>query len=281
MRQTIWKATGGDVAKWYWFFPQILWADRITIRRGLGCSPYFAVCGAHPVIPLDVEEATWLVEYPGEPISTAELIGLRARALAKHSLHVQEMRLRVSEEKRRLVRRYEEEFGSTIVDYDFKPGDLVLVRNTSVEKSLDRKMEQRYMGPMVVVRRTAGGSYLCCEMNGAMFHGKLAAFRVIPFEQRQKIEIPDNILDLIDLSGEALEELAREDDDKEKTGSKDLQFHKIRVKSKEELAIADAQDDDKSDTESYISDGDPDLDLDEIRRDHTNDGPRRSKRSKK
>ena len=91
MRQTIWKATGGDVAKWYWFFPQILWADRITIRRGLGCSPYFAVCGAHPVIPLDVEEATWLVEYPGEPISTAELIGLRARALAKHSLHVQEM----------------------------------------------------------------------------------------------------------------------------------------------------------------------------------------------
>jgi hypothetical protein len=50
--------------------------------------------------------------------------------------------------------------------------------------------------------------------------------------------------------------------------SKDLQFHKIRVKSKEELAITDAQNDDKSDTESYISDGDSDLDLDEIRRDH-------------
>jgi hypothetical protein len=81
--------------------------------------------------------------------------------------------------------------------------------------------------------------------------------------------------------GEALEELAREDNDKEKTGSKDLQFHKIRVKSKEELAIADAQNDDKSDTESYVSDGDSDLDLDEIRRDHMNDGLRRSKRSKK
>jgi hypothetical protein len=92
-----------------------------------------------------------LVEYPGEPISTAELIGLRARALAKNSLHIQEMRIRVSEEKRRLVRRYKEEFGSTIVDYNFKPGDLVLVRNTLVEKSLDRKMEQHYMGPMVVV----------------------------------------------------------------------------------------------------------------------------------
>src|ERR1700742_1379849 len=46
IRQSLWKATGGDTAKWYWFFPQVLWADRITTRRGMGCSPYFAVCGA-------------------------------------------------------------------------------------------------------------------------------------------------------------------------------------------------------------------------------------------
>jgi hypothetical protein len=114
-----------------------------------------------------------------------------------------------------------------------------------------------------------------------MFHGKLAVFRVIPFEQRHKIEILDNILDLFDLSGEALEELAKEDKDEEKTESKDLQFHKIRVKPVEELAIADAQNDDESDTESYVSNEEPDIDLDEIRKDHRNDGPRCSKRVKK
>src|ERR1700743_3745659 len=85
LRQSIFKATDGDLKKWFWFLPQVLWADRVTVRRGLGCSPYFAVCGAHPVLPLDLEEATWLVQWPGATLSTNELIGLRAIALAKHT----------------------------------------------------------------------------------------------------------------------------------------------------------------------------------------------------
>jgi hypothetical protein len=99
IRQSIYKATGSDVRKWFWFLPQVVWADRITVRRGLGCSPYFAVTGAHLTIPLAIEEATWLVDYPGEIISTEELVGLRARALAKHIQHVEEMRDRVDAEK--------------------------------------------------------------------------------------------------------------------------------------------------------------------------------------
>ena len=91
LRQSIYKACGGDARKWWWFLHQVVWADRITVRRGLGCSPYFALCGAHPVIPLDIQEATWMVEFPGKIISTAELIGLRAKALAKHTQHVEEM----------------------------------------------------------------------------------------------------------------------------------------------------------------------------------------------
>ena len=273
MRQSLYKATGGDAKKWYWFFPQVLWADRITIRRGLGCSPYFAVCGAHPITPLDVEEATWLVEYPGTPLSTAELIGLRARALAKHSFHVDEMRDRVDEEKRKAVRRYEQENEHTIKDYDFKPGDLVLVRNTTVEKSLNNKMEIRYMGPMVVVRRTKGGSYLCCEMDGAMFHGKIGQFRVIPFAQRSEIELPEGILALIDLSKEVLDELAEDDAEDDEYLGKDMQFHKIRIRP------SLAKDEDDSDTESYMSEEEPDLNLEAIEAVwDPSQGPRKSKR---
>lgn len=273
MRQSLYKATGGDAKKWYWFFPQVLWADRITIRRGLGCSPYFAVCGAHPITPLDIEEATWLVEYPDTALSTADLIGLRARALAKHSFHIDEMRERVNEEKRKAVRRYEEVHRHTIKDYDFKPGSLVLVRNTTIEKSLNTKMHARYMGPMIVVRRTKGGSYLCCEMDGAMFHGKIGQFRVVPFEQRTKIEIPDNILDLIDLSKEVLDELAEDDNEPDEYLGKDMQFHRIRIRP------SLTNDDGDSDTESYMSDDTPELDLEEVQAEFdAEQGPRRSKR---
>ncbi len=277
MRQSLYKATGGDPKKWYWFFPQVLWADRITVRRGLGCSPYFAVCGAHPIIPLDIEEATWLVEYPGHIISTAELIGLRARALAKHSYHVEEMRERVSREKRIAVRRYEEEYQKTIKNYIFEPGDLVLVRNTQVEKSLNTKMATRYLGPMVVIRRTAGGSYLCCEMDGSMFHKKIGRFRVIPFYQRTSITLPENILELIDLTEETLKEMVEEDDEEDEYLGKDMQFHKIRI-----VPQKYTNDDSEDESDGYMSDIIPDV-LDEVEEEPEPDAPpvlRRSKRKR-
>jgi hypothetical protein len=237
LRQSLFKATGGNPAKWFWFFMIVLWADRITVRKGTGCSPYFMVTGAHPVLPLDIEEATWLVEYPGRVLTDSELIGLRAQSLAKHVQHVEAMRKRVDHAKRVSVRKYERYHEASIKNYDFKPGRLVLVRNTEVEKSLNSKMTLRYMGPMVVIRRTKGGAYLVAEMNGAMFHDRIAAFRVIPYEARYSIQLPANIQKFIDISEKTLQELVNQDDPasdskkaKKKYKGKDLQFDKVRLR---------------------------------------------------
>ena len=50
------------------------------------------VTGIHPILPLDIQEATWLVELPDKVLTRAELIGYGAQALAKHRQHVIEMR---------------------------------------------------------------------------------------------------------------------------------------------------------------------------------------------
>jgi hypothetical protein len=138
-------------------------------------------------LPLDIEEAAWLVDLPGRVLTDSELIGFRAQALAKHAQHVDAMRQCVDYEKRVAVRKYERYNERTIVNYDFQPGSLVLVRNTEVEKSLNSKMRPRYLGPMIMIRRTKGGVYLVAEMSGAMFHGRIAAFRVVPYEARRSI----------------------------------------------------------------------------------------------
>nr|GAT47309.1 predicted protein [Mycena chlorophos] len=229
IRQSLVKATGGAGNKWYWFLPQVVWADRVTVRRGLGCSPYYAVTGCHPILPFDIVEATWLVEYPGRIISTSELIGLRAKALAKHRRHIEEMRVRVSKEKLAAVERYERVHAKTIKDFKFGPGDLVLVRNTRIEKSLNKKAKLRYLGPLVVVRRTMGGSYLCCELNGAMWPGKIAAFRVIPYEARKRVEFPDNVETLVDLSKEELNRLVAQDAGDAEEFGRDLQFDGVEL----------------------------------------------------
>jgi hypothetical protein len=275
IRQSLFKATNGDLKKWFWFLALVLWADRITVRRGLGCSPYFAVCGAHPVLPLDLEEATWLVEWPDTIISTDELVGLRAIALAKHTYHVNEMRDRVAEFKKTEAAKYAEKYKHVIKDYVFEPGDIVMIRNTSVEDSMNRRNKERWKGPLVVVRRTKGGSYIVCEMNGAVLQRKIGRFRVVPFAQRHKIALPKKIEKLIDLSKKKLDELENDDsDDEGEYTGKDYQFGRIRLNPPGAVRGEDS-DDEESDVEEMLEeegfrhwDNEPESNL----------GPRRSKR---
>ena len=211
IRQALAKATAGDLSKWFWFLKPVLWADRVTPRKGLGCSPYFIVLGAEPLLPFDIVESTWLVKLPNRILTTDELIGYRAQALARHRVHVQDMIDRVSERKLSELRKFEKKYRHVIKDWDFKPGTLVQVRNTRIEKNLDRKMYPRYLGPMIVIKRSRGGAYILAEMDGTVLREKVAAFRVLPHKARyEPIELPANIHDLIDLNSEQLKTLVED-----------------------------------------------------------------------
>jgi hypothetical protein len=165
------------------------------------------VTGAHPILPLDLEEATWLVKPPNGVVTEDELIGMRARALAKHRIHVEQMRKRVDKAKLKRLLQYEKDFKAVIKDYRFVPGDLVLVRNTEIESSLNKKMKPRYTGPMIVVAENKGGSYIIAELSGAVWQRKVAKLRVIPYFARRNIELPEGIMAIIDTDEAGLEKI--------------------------------------------------------------------------
>ena len=83
-----------------------------------------------------------------------------------------------------------------IENYAFKRGDLVLVRNTKIEKSLNKKMKPRYLGPLIVVSRTKRGAYIVCELDGAVLHNPIAQFRIIPYLARKSIFLPEGFTDI-------------------------------------------------------------------------------------
>ena len=158
------------------------------------------------------------------------------------------MMRRVDQNKRKELRVFELKYRTTIKDWNFEPGRLVQVRNSGIEKNLDQKMYARYFGPLVVIRRTKGGSYILAEMDGTVLKEKVAAFRILPHVARyEPIELPQNIHDLIDLNKEQLEHLVNEEDNGNDPLQEDLIFDAIP-----NLRIEDESEDSASEDEDEL-----------------------------
>ena len=94
---------------------------------------------------------------------------------------------------------FERQFQHRLWRDEYKTGDLVLVRNSRVEKELDQKTKPQYLGPFEVLRCTQGGTYILKEMDGTVSQRGVAAFRLLPYHTREGIPLPINDLHLDDL----------------------------------------------------------------------------------
>ena len=146
--------------------------------------------------------------------------------LAKHKDHIEHIRQKVSKNKLDDLLRYEREYGHTIKVYDFKPGALVLVQNTAVEMSLDKKMKPRYLGPMVVVTQNWGGVYIVAELDGSVWHKKVGAFRLVLYFAWHEIDLPGGIKNFVDIAKKTLDKLR--DSGETEESQPDIWFENVR-----------------------------------------------------
>ena len=158
---------------------------------------------------------------------------------------------RVSERKLSELRKFEKKYRHVIKDCDFKPGTLVQVRNTRIEKNLDRKMYDRYLGPLVVIGRSRGGAYAIAELDGSVFDKKVAAFRVVPYFARKEIELPKDLGDFIDISMRKLEDLIDSEDPVSNT--EDYSFSGIKLQDEADSENEEYVDDDTGDEQDNTS----------------------------
>lgn len=197
IREALIKTANAEGLTWVDVLGEVFWADRTTVHKTTGYSPYFLVHGVEPLLPFDMSEVTYMSQDLDSLMSTADLLALRARALIGREEKLEEMRGVVWQARMASVRQYLRTHENSVRDFDFKTGDVVLYRNTRVEKEASRKSKPRYLGPMIVVRRTKGGAYVLAELDGAVSKTKFAAFRIIPYFPRTHIPIPEFIDDTI------------------------------------------------------------------------------------
>ena len=214
IRDSIVKACEGNIKRWPIVAPHIFWADRVTMRRSTGQSPFYMAHGVEPILPFDITHATYLVPKITTPLSTSNLIALRARQLEKRDEDLAKIAERVTQSRYSSIRHFEQDNANRIYEQDFEPGTLVLVRNKKAEL-IGGKTLPRYYGPMVVVGRRKKGSYTLSELDGSISSIRYAPFRLVIYHPRDPVHIP--VTQVIDLPSDSYipdvdEELPGDDD---------------------------------------------------------------------
>ena len=213
IRESLVKACDGNIAKWPAIAPHVFWADRATIRKSTGYSPFYMAHGTKPLLPFDLTLATFLMPDLIKPMPTEDLIAIRAHQLLKRDDDLNHIHDSILKARFALVRQFKQQFENTISSYDFKPGNLVLVRNSASESDLSCKTKPRYLGPMVVICRSRTSSYRLAELDGAVSKLHYAAFHLVPYLTRSHTSIPvTRLLDRDNLITIVVEEAAPPDD---------------------------------------------------------------------
>ena len=185
LREAIVKACKDKISDWPTKVPEVVFADRVTVNRVTGFSPFQLLHATEPILPLDLVEATFLVEEFKSGMSTESLLAARARQLAKHPEDVERAAEVLKKARFASKEHFEKRFFKRLTRATFKPNDLVLVRNMAIEMSHDRKHKPRYLGPYEVIKRTNKGNYRLMELDGTPLHYTYASRRVIPYISRK------------------------------------------------------------------------------------------------
>ena len=166
------------------------YADRITIRRATGFSPFYLLHGVHPMMPCDLADATFMVSEFKPGMTDVELLAARTQQLLRMPQDVDRAIKILKKARIRSKEIYETKFARRLQKDDYEPGALVLIRNNPIENSVSivRKTANRYMGPYRVIRRTQGRSYVLEEMNGNILRHSTAAFRLIAYIKREELD---------------------------------------------------------------------------------------------
>src|SRR6202000_687346 len=109
-------------------------ADRVTVRRATGQSPYFTLHGFDPILPFDLTESTFMIEGWRAQMPPSELLALRIRQIEKRPEDIQSAAERLHASRFRSKAEFEQRYHKRFYREEYHPDELVLVRNSRIAK---------------------------------------------------------------------------------------------------------------------------------------------------
>ena len=186
--ESIWKVVKGETEQWPNWLGYALWADRITVKRNTGYSPYFLLYGQHPLLPFDVIDKTFhILDWPSAR-TTVDLLALRMRQLEQKSLILSEVQEVNEEFRKKNVEAYNQRHQHRFLLGNYKTGELVLVHNEALDNQFGEKGALRWHGPFAVVARRPSGAYILQELDGSILKQPVAWKRLKSYVPHRGLE---------------------------------------------------------------------------------------------
>ncbi|VDC02641.1 unnamed protein product [Peniophora sp. CBMAI 1063] len=110
MREAIVKACQGRIERWPDHVAAAFYADRITVSRQTGYSPYFLLHGRHPTLPMDLTEATFLGKPFDTHMSSVDLLAHRIRQVQRLPIDLQKAAACLKNHRLRSKAQFERRF---------------------------------------------------------------------------------------------------------------------------------------------------------------------------
>ena len=187
-------APSGKPGNWPAHLAAVSWADRITVRKSTGMTPYRVVFGQECLLPVEIAMESWRVvdwlrvERAGN--KRAELLALRARQLERRPEDI-EKAAEAQRKNREANREYFDKHRRHRPEgenHELRGGDLVLLHDMKLDTSHSHKLSNRWSGPYRIADATKKGdrgTYRLAELDGTMLEGYFSGDRVKRFIARE------------------------------------------------------------------------------------------------
>lgn len=172
--------------RWSKVLPAALWADRVTVKRTTGLSPFRLVYGREAVLPVELSVKTFAAinlttDWTTEELLEARLVQLLQQTedweLAEHRLQQFQGHMKTWFDKHKHIRKDK-----------LKVGDMVLLYDGTMDKALGKKLQFPWLGPYVIREVLSTGAYKLRELDGSVLQNSYSAARLKPFFSRDDLD---------------------------------------------------------------------------------------------
>jgi hypothetical protein len=172
---------------WFQYLTLALWADRISIRRTTGYSAFRLLYGRDCILPIELAISSWSTVNWGEVQSREDLIVARMKQLDERTLEESRAAERLKRSRMGNKHYFDKHKRLRSAKQQLRIGDLVLLHNTSIEKSHNVKLEDQWYGPYRIRAISDVGYYRLEELDGTHLIESFAGNRLKRFFSRTEL----------------------------------------------------------------------------------------------